>query len=118
MKVEVVSALRERELRPVGRVAEPPVVGLAPRTTNERKANNMKKYILRDLQTVEPQTSRSRTERGRLARNGPAPRIGRQTGKIGASRAGTLRADKLTGPGRRVKLPGSPPGQFGNPTGF
>ena len=42
MKVKVVPALRERGLRPVGRVAEPQVVGLAPQTTNERKADTMK----------------------------------------------------------------------------
>src|SRR5664279_3081329 len=59
MKRVKVSALRsERGLRPVGRVAEPPVVGLAPQTTkNDRKANTMKTYILRDPKTVEPQTS-------------------------------------------------------------
>ena len=58
MKVKKVSALRERGLRPAGRVAEPQVVGLAPQTTKERKANTMKKYILRDPQTVEPQKSK------------------------------------------------------------
>jgi len=57
MKVIKVSALRERGLRPVGRVAEPQVVGLAPQTTNERKANIMKTYILRNSKTVEPQKS-------------------------------------------------------------
>jgi len=57
MKVKQVSALRERGLRPEMRVAEPQVVGLAPQTTNERKANTMKTYILRDPKTVEPQTS-------------------------------------------------------------
>src|ERR1035437_3578432 len=59
MKVKAVSALRSgRGLRPVGRVAEPQVVGLAPQTTmNDRRANTMKTYILRDPKTVEPQTS-------------------------------------------------------------
>src|ERR1017187_9227301 len=57
MKRVKVSALRERGLRPVGRDAEPQVVGLAPQTTNERRANTMKTYILRDPQSVEPQTS-------------------------------------------------------------
>ena len=50
------SALRdERGLRRVSG-AEPQVVGLAPQTTmNDRKANTMKTYILRDPNTVEPQ---------------------------------------------------------------
>ena len=51
------SALRARRLRPAGRDAEPQVVGLAPQTTNERKTNTMKTYILRDPKTVEPQKS-------------------------------------------------------------
>ena len=51
------SALRdERGLRTVKRNAEPQVVGLAPQTTsNDRKANTMKTYILRDPKAVEPQ---------------------------------------------------------------
>ena len=57
MKVIKVSALRARGLRPVGRVAEPPGVGLAPQTTNEKKTDTMKKEILPDPQTVEPQIS-------------------------------------------------------------
>ena len=55
MKGEAVSALREeRGLRRVSG-AEPQVVGLAPQTTAERRANTMKTYLLRDPQTVEPQ---------------------------------------------------------------
>jgi hypothetical protein len=57
MKVIKVSALRERGLRPAGRDAEPQVVGLAPQTTNERKADTMKTYILRENKSVEPQKS-------------------------------------------------------------
>src|ERR1039457_6324002 len=57
MKRVKVSALRERGLPPAGRDAEPQVVGLAPQTTNERRANTMKTYILRAPQTVEPQKS-------------------------------------------------------------
>src|SRR6185295_8987460 len=59
MKVKAVSALRsKRGLRPeVSREAEPQVVGLAPPTTNDRRANTMKTYILRDPKTVERQTS-------------------------------------------------------------
>src|SRR5437762_11358545 len=57
MKAKAVSALRsKRGLRPVVRDAEPQVVGLAPQTTNERRANTMKTYILRDPKTVEPQS--------------------------------------------------------------
>ena len=54
------SALRrKRGLRRVSG-AEPQVVGLAPQTTNERRANTMKTYILRDPRAVEPQKPRSR----------------------------------------------------------
>jgi len=55
MKVKQVSALRERGLRPVGRVAEPPVVGLAPQTTNKRKTDTMKSYILLRPEPVQSQ---------------------------------------------------------------
>ena len=56
MGAGAVSALRsKRGLRRVSG-AEPQVVGLAPQTTmNDRKANTMKTYILRDPNTVEPQ---------------------------------------------------------------
>ena len=37
--------------------AEPQVVGLTPQTTNERKTDTMKTYILRDPKPVEPQKS-------------------------------------------------------------
>ena len=57
MKAKAVSALREeRGLRPdVSREAEPQVVGLAPQTTNERRANTMKTCVLRDPKAVERQ---------------------------------------------------------------
>ncbi len=58
MKAKAVSALRaERGLRTeVKRNAEPQVVGLTPQTTrNDRRANTMKTYILRDPKAVEPQ---------------------------------------------------------------
>jgi len=35
--------------------AKPQVVGLTPQTTKERKADNMKTYILRNAKPVEPQ---------------------------------------------------------------
>ena len=55
MKAKAVSALRsKRGLRRVSG-AEPQVVGLAPQTTTERRANTMKTYLLRDPQTVERQ---------------------------------------------------------------
>ena len=47
-----------RDARGLRRVsgAEPQVVGLAPQTTkNDRRANTMKTYILRDPKAVEPQ---------------------------------------------------------------
>src|ERR1035438_2734904 len=55
MKANKVSALRSK--RGLHRVngAEPPVVGLTPRTTNEWKANTMKTYILREPKPVESQ---------------------------------------------------------------
>jgi len=46
MKVKWVPALRERGLRR-GCVAEPRVLGLALRTSNERKTDTMKTYLLR-----------------------------------------------------------------------
>jgi len=57
MKAQAVSALRsKRGLRPeMSREAEPQVVGLAPQTTNDRRANTMKTYLLRDPKTVETQ---------------------------------------------------------------
>jgi hypothetical protein len=55
MKVKAVSALRERGLRPAGRVAEPQVVELAPQTTNKRKTDTMKSYILLKLEPVQSQ---------------------------------------------------------------
>ena len=59
MKVKAVSALRRKRGLPPGlRVAEPQVVGLAPQTTKDRKANTMKTYLLRDPKTVEPQKRR------------------------------------------------------------
>ena len=50
------SALRdERGLHRVSG-AEPQVVGLAPQTTsNDRRTNTMKTYLLRDPKTVEPE---------------------------------------------------------------
>ena len=56
MKAKVVSGLRsERGLRPEERAAEPQVVGLTPQTTENRKANTMKTYLLLDPNAVEPQ---------------------------------------------------------------
>ncbi len=43
-------------MRTAKRNAEPQVVGLTPQTTrNDRRANTMKTYILRDPKAVEPQ---------------------------------------------------------------
>jgi transposase len=66
MKVKAVSALRSK--RGLHRVngAEPQVVGLTPQTTDERKTDTMKTYILRDSQPVEPQKS-IRTPRSKPA---------------------------------------------------
>ena len=51
------SALRgKRGLRCVNG-AEPQIVGLTPQTTDERKTDPMKTYILRDPKSVEPQIS-------------------------------------------------------------
>src|ERR1035438_9603951 len=57
MKAKAVSALRsKRGLRRVNG-AEPQVVGLTPQTTNEKKTDIMKTYILRPAKPVEPQKS-------------------------------------------------------------
>jgi len=57
MKVNKVSAFRvKRGLRRVSG-AEPQVVGLTPQTTDERKTDTMKTYILRRAKAVEPQKS-------------------------------------------------------------
>src|SRR5664279_3168130 len=55
MKVKQVSALRSK--RGLHRVngAEPQVVGLTPQTTNIRKTDTMKTYILRQPKPVESQ---------------------------------------------------------------
>jgi hypothetical protein len=57
MKVKKVSALRVK--RGLHRVngAEPQVVGLTPQTTDHRKTDTMKTYILRQIKLVEPQKS-------------------------------------------------------------
>src|ERR1017187_9563638 len=57
MKANKVSALRSK--RGLHRVngAEPQVVGLTPQTTDIRKTDTMKTYILRQPKTVEPQKS-------------------------------------------------------------
>jgi hypothetical protein len=53
MKVNTVSAFRDkRGLRRVSG-AEPPVVGLTPQTTEIRKTDTMKTYILRRAKGVE-----------------------------------------------------------------
>ncbi len=57
MKVKAVSALRSK--RGLHRVngAEPQVVGLTPQTTDIRKTDTMKTYILRQVRTVESEKS-------------------------------------------------------------
>ena len=56
MKVKLVPALRsKRGLRRVSG-AEPQVVGLTPQTTEQRKADTIKIYILRDPKAVERET--------------------------------------------------------------
>ena len=56
MKVKQVPALRrKRGLRRVSG-AEPQVVGLTPQTTEQRRTDTMKAYILRDPKAVERQT--------------------------------------------------------------
>ena len=52
LRASVVSALRrDHGLRSAGWDSELPVVGLASQTTNDRRANTMKPYILRASQT-------------------------------------------------------------------
>src|SRR5882757_5978432 len=68
MKAKAVSVLRsKRGLRPVVKVAEPPVVGLTPQTTMMiERTDTMKTYLLRETKTVEPQSAR-RSSRTRAA---------------------------------------------------
>jgi len=68
MKVNKVSALRvKRGLRRVNG-AEPQVVGLTPQTTDERKTDTMKTYILRGSKPVEPQNLTRRPLSAQLIR--------------------------------------------------
>jgi len=73
MKAKAVSALRsERGLQPEIWVAEPPVVGLTSPTANERRANTIKTYILRNSRTVQPQCQpRPATSRALLGHTTP-----------------------------------------------
>ena len=57
MKVKAVSALRVKRGLQRMSGAEPPVVGLTPQTTDIRKTDTMKTYILRQPKPVEPQKS-------------------------------------------------------------
>ena len=64
MKPAKVSALRsERGLRFAVRIAEPPVVGLTPQTTNARRTDTMSTYLLRNRSKVQPQTHRNANTR-------------------------------------------------------
>jgi hypothetical protein len=53
MKVKQVSAFRVKRGLRRDSGAEPPVVGHPPQTTDERKTDTMKTYILRRAKTVE-----------------------------------------------------------------
>ena len=55
MKGKEVPALRSKRGLHRGSGAEPQVVGLAPRTTQEKKADTMKTYLLKKPTTVEPE---------------------------------------------------------------
>jgi hypothetical protein len=77
MKVKAVSALRVK--RGLHRVngAEPQVVGLTPRTTDERKTDTMKTYILRQTKPVESQKSIRSPRPKSTAQVPPVVRLGR-----------------------------------------
>jgi hypothetical protein len=55
MEVKAVSALRDKRGLRRASGAGPQVVGLTPQTTQKRKANTMKTFILRQPKPVEPQ---------------------------------------------------------------
>jgi hypothetical protein len=57
MKAKAVSALRRKRGLHRANGAEPQVVGLTPQTTDERKTDTLKRYILRHCKPVEPQKS-------------------------------------------------------------
>ena len=105
MKAKAVSALREE--RGLHRVsgAEPQVVGLAPQTTSmTERTNTMKTYILRDPQTVEPQTPLAPVHERRFR---PERHRG---GDLWAARAAALtRAGRALdrGLGKPVEVPGA-----------
>src|ERR1035441_7587067 len=73
MKVKQVSALRSKRGLHRANGAEPPVVGLTPQTTNIRKTDTMKTYILREPKPVESQKP-ARVPR-RKAATGPTPTV-------------------------------------------
>src|ERR1039458_4002026 len=105
MKANKVSALRSK--RGLHRVngAEPQVVGLTPQTTDLRKTDTMKTYILRSTNTVEPQklaraarpqaavaTSRTHQQAGPLRRAGRSHRLHRRESRaLGFHRGPALR---------------------------
>jgi len=69
MKVKTVSALRSKRGLHRANGAEPQVVGLTPQTTDIRKTDTMKTYILRTAKPVE------RQKLSRLPRQKPAPLV-------------------------------------------
>ena len=86
MKANKVSALRsKRGLRRVNG-AEPQVVGLTPQTTDNRKTDTMKTYILRQIKAVEPEKS---SRPPRLKPAAPAP-PGVRLGRLAAAAKGPV----------------------------
>ena len=73
MEAKAVPALRsKRGLRPARRVAEPQVVGVAPQTTKEKKADTMKTYLLKTSPAVEPKAGRKSTPITTATNPGPS----------------------------------------------
>src|SRR6187402_3008853 len=67
MKAKAVSALRSKRGLRRASGAEPQVVGLTPQTTNDRRTDTMKTYLLRQPQTVESQNVRRPSRPRRVA---------------------------------------------------
>ena len=66
MKGKVVPALWSKRGLHRGSGAEPQVVGLAPQTTQEKKADTMKTYLLKASPAVEPKARRHQKARAHL----------------------------------------------------
>ena len=78
------------------------VVGLAPQTTNDRRANTMKTYILRDPKTVEPQTAPLRARGRVVAQTGTKSK---RPGDAEKTNRGTTSTGGFNSPRGKIHIP-------------